>query len=45
MIVKPMNHFGSRAEVIRLFLSGLALQIAVSGSMAAQPAHALSLVQ
>ena len=36
MIVKPMNHFGSRAEVIRLFLFGLAFQIAVSGSIAAQ---------
>ena len=36
MTVKPMIHFGQRAAVIRLFLLGLILQIAASGSIAAQ---------
>jgi len=36
MIVRPMNHFASRAAAMRLFLFGLALQIAVSVSLAAQ---------
>jgi len=36
MQTKPMSHFGKRAATLRFWLLGLACQIAVSGSIAAQ---------